>query len=659
MDDCQNRALRLRLEPGTILAGRYELVQHLGIGGMGFVFRARQLDLDNTVAVKVLHEAAQGDEIAVRRLQREAQLIASLDHPNIPKVHTIASDDGVMFIVMEYINGEPLGAILRQRKRLPLSEALPMFVQLASAAAHAHNQGIVHRDIKPGNIIIVASEGGAKAYLVDFGIAKKLESSQKVTQTGAIVGTARYLSPEQANGAPVDERTDIYSLACVLYETISGRPLYDSESPYELMLKHSAETLPPMDGPEFGRIGPVLAKALAKDPADRFENMQAFSEALLNPGSAAALLSKDKKRARRTPVALGLGLVLLSAVTAYGAQYFLRQDNSGIKADQRPINHENITTSIKTLELAVDVDPIEITPEVEAAVKVLSDPAVAMTNQQARKALLYAGRIEDERGNYAKADALWERVILVSKKDQGASPFDAARTIARRLSVRGKSQQAIKFLEQTVADDVKWQRLHNSHGTKALLANYYGNYNRQADAIRIYDELINTPGGDQSFKARTFGRLGKAEFLVDRNPRLARKLVHDWQEDIKNDFSIERLGTVYSPRATRILGRCEAAERHNRAARALYAKAIEDSERVEAQLKGVQGDLARWMVQTVVSQKTYAKRDLGLLALSENHFAAARKLADEAYDIAKGSDQDAKLEIKAFQQDLRARFQSK
>jgi beta-lactam-binding protein with PASTA domain/tRNA A-37 threonylcarbamoyl transferase component Bud32 len=254
-----------------VLAGRYQLESPIGQGGMAKVFLATDTVLNRRVAVKVLSPQFASDEAFVTRFRREAQAAAGLNHPNIVSVFDTGSQGDVHFIVMEYVEGRTLRDVIRQEGPLLPERAVEIGSAVARALAAAHEAGLVHRDVKPGNIMLTP-EGEVK--VMDFGIART-SAGDTLTQTAAVLGTASYLSPEQAQSQPVDPRSDIYSLGCVVYEMLTGQPPFTGESPVSIAYKHVRESaLPPgrknPDVPES--FDAVVMKSLAKNPANRYQN---------------------------------------------------------------------------------------------------------------------------------------------------------------------------------------------------------------------------------------------------------------------------------------------------------------------------------------------------------------------------------------------------
>jgi len=264
------------------LAGRYELGDRLGVGGMSTVRIARDRRLERDVAVKVLAEHLAEDPLFVTRFRREALAAARLVHPNIVQVFDFGLDEptGRHYIVMEYIRGQSAAEILRERSILPVSEALAIVSHACRGLDYAHRNGVVHRDIKPGNLLR-SEEGVVK--VADFGIARTMGEESSITQVGSVLGTAAYLAPEQAHGEEAGPRADLYGLGVVTYQALSGRLPYEAQSLTELALKQQREA-PPLLNHLNPEVTPQLAgavdRALALDAADRFASAEDMRAAL-------------------------------------------------------------------------------------------------------------------------------------------------------------------------------------------------------------------------------------------------------------------------------------------------------------------------------------------------------------------------------------------
>jgi len=261
-----------------VLAGRYKLTAPLGEGGMAAVYRGRDLRLNREVAIKVLHDELTRDPEFLSRFHREAQLVASLSHPNIVPVYDVGEDQATHFIVMEHIPGRTLKDTLELEGRVDPDRAVGIMARVLDALAYAHAQGLVHRDVKPQNILLMP-DGTPR--LADFGIARLVDGS--TTRTAAILGSAQYLSPEQSRGEDATPRSDIYACGIVLYEMLAGRPPFEGPNALAIAHQHlhddpaSLRTLAP--GLE-GQLSSAVMHALSKDPGERFEDARSFANAL-------------------------------------------------------------------------------------------------------------------------------------------------------------------------------------------------------------------------------------------------------------------------------------------------------------------------------------------------------------------------------------------
>ena len=257
----------------TLFDGRYLIIRKLGSGGMANVYLAMDQELGRRVAIKILDERHARDAQFVERFRREAQNAAGLSHPNIVSIYDRGDSEGTYYIAMEHVEGRTLKELVVARGPSPLGIAIDYTRQILSALRFAHRNGIVHRDIKPHNVIV---DGEGRVKVMDFGIARAGAASQ-MTEAGSIIGTAQYLSPEQARGAPVDQTSDLYSTGIVLYELLTGSVPFTGETPVEIAMKHLSQTPVPPSAhrPEVPRdLDYVVLRALAKDPAQRYHSAE-------------------------------------------------------------------------------------------------------------------------------------------------------------------------------------------------------------------------------------------------------------------------------------------------------------------------------------------------------------------------------------------------
>jgi hypothetical protein len=253
--------------------GQYQILEELGRGGMAVVYKAYQPALDRYVAIKVLPQQFTFDQEFVERFLREARAAAKLNHTHIVTIHDVGQADGTYFIVMEYLEGPSLADLIRRHGALPPQQVAQIVAQMASALDYAHGQGFVHRDVKPSNILL---DAGGAAKLADFGIVRAAEGT-RLTQTGTLLGTPEYMSPEQAKGLGLDRRSDVYSLAVVAYEMLAGRELFSGDT---LAVMHAHAYDSPDLRPLSAGVQEVLGRALAKDPRQRYESAGAFAQDL-------------------------------------------------------------------------------------------------------------------------------------------------------------------------------------------------------------------------------------------------------------------------------------------------------------------------------------------------------------------------------------------
>ncbi|MFB7507362.1 serine/threonine-protein kinase [Streptomyces broussonetiae] len=260
----------------------YLVESEVGRGGMAVVFRARDLRLDRTVALKLLAPELARNDTFRQRFTHESQVAAAIDHPHIVPVFDAGETDGVLYIAMRYVSGSDLRHLLDERGALALPDAIRIAAQVASALDAAHEHGLVHRDVKPGNILIAEgtdSDHPEHVYLTDFGLTKKSLSLTGFTSVGQFVGTLDYVAPEQISGRPVDGRCDVYGLACVVHETVTGRPPFQRDDDMALLWAHQYDEPPPPSTVRPGlpaAVDAVFARALAKSPDDRHDTCLAF-----------------------------------------------------------------------------------------------------------------------------------------------------------------------------------------------------------------------------------------------------------------------------------------------------------------------------------------------------------------------------------------------
>jgi eukaryotic-like serine/threonine-protein kinase len=308
-------------EPGTVLGGRYEILALLGQGGMGAVYKARDNELDRLVALKIIRPELTTNPEILRRFKQELILARQVTHRNVIRIFDLGQADGFKFITMEYLEGKDLRALLKEKGKVPPDEAARIILQICRALEAAHGEGVVHRDLKPQNIMLDAN---GRAYVMDFGIARSAYLPG-MTQTGALIGTPEYMSPEQAKGEKLDERSDLFSLGVIFYELVTGQSPFYSETPMATLWKRMKEKAKPLC--EVDRAIPkplsdIVDKAMEIEPADRFASAGEMAQQLelwLGPGAGRStiILPAPKTAARWKWASAALAILLVASVVAF------------------------------------------------------------------------------------------------------------------------------------------------------------------------------------------------------------------------------------------------------------------------------------------------------------------------------------------------------
>jgi serine/threonine protein kinase len=269
------------LMPETLVGARFagfEVERLLGRGGMGVVYLAQHLALDRKVALKVLTAELGADQDFRDRFIREARLAAQIDHPNVIPVYDAGLEGGLLYIAMRYVDGTDLRAVIDAEQALSTGRTVQIVSQVGQALQAAHDKGLVHRDVKPANILLEPRTSGERVFLSDFGLTKRVDSASRMTKAGMFVGTVSYAAPEQLQAGPVDQRADIYALGCLLYECLTGAPPFAAETEAQVMVAHLMQPPPLVSQrrPDVGALDGVVIRAMAKEPNDRYQSCVAF-----------------------------------------------------------------------------------------------------------------------------------------------------------------------------------------------------------------------------------------------------------------------------------------------------------------------------------------------------------------------------------------------
>ncbi|HKW64411.1 MAG TPA: protein kinase [Candidatus Acidoferrum sp.] len=309
------------LAPGTVLGGRYEILQLLGRGGMGAVYKAHDKELDRTVALKLIRPDLARNPEMVRRFKQELILARQVTHKNVIRIFDLGQSDGIKFITMDFVEGHDLKALLKEREKLPPREAALIMLQICRALEAAHGEHVIHRDLKPQNIML---DGKGRVYVMDFGIARSAHVPG-MTQTGALIGTPEYMSPEQARGENLDQRSDIFSLGVIFYEILTGQKPYPSDAPLATLWKRMQEPVTPPVKLEPGLplpLNDVVVKSLQIEPENRFASAREMAHQLeiwLGPSaeSTAIFLPASRTTHYWKWASAALGALLIVAVVAF------------------------------------------------------------------------------------------------------------------------------------------------------------------------------------------------------------------------------------------------------------------------------------------------------------------------------------------------------
>jgi eukaryotic-like serine/threonine-protein kinase len=281
---------------GVLLNGRYRLEERIASGGMGDVWKGTDEVLDRVVAIKIMLDALMEEKGFAERFRAEARTMATINHPGVVRIYDFGSDQ-VAYLIMEYVEGEPLSKTLNRVGRLTPARTMSLIAQAAEALQAAHDKGIVHRDVKPGNLLV---RPNGTLVLTDFGIARAAAAAQ-LTATGAVLGTASYIAPEQASGNPATALSDVYSLGIVAYQCLSGHRPFEGDTPLEIAMKHVTGTARPLPDDVPKPIRQVVERAMSKEPRGRWESAEAFANGARHAASGAV-------PAQRPVVSVGRGV---------------------------------------------------------------------------------------------------------------------------------------------------------------------------------------------------------------------------------------------------------------------------------------------------------------------------------------------------------------
>lgn len=482
------------LKPGIIFEQRYQLLELVGTGGFGTVFKARQLDLNRDVAVKILHEEASEDAEDFARLKREAQILSRLTHPNVVQIYSFGlSNTNHPYLIEEFVEGLSLRGLLNSADRVPIERTLAIFRDAALALAYLHQQGVVHRDIKPENIFLCDKPAADTVKLIDFGLAKqKAQDNETLTKTGMLLGTADYMSPEQGKGQRAVPASDIYSLTACLYEMLTGSQLFSADTAIGLIYKHVSETPPRLDKSLLENcsiLDEVMKKGLAKSVETRYANAESLA-ADLERAIEILAAKKDKRSltpSLKTTSLLLPAIVLVLVLSAVGLWSSQQQDSKRIEAALSLPPDKAINSLIAAME--AEASPGQ------------SEPVYRILNMAAKSAAYKHWSNDDQEELSLRSFLLLERLGVDNKK-LVSLVIDNLSTTVRNFKnefKRGVAQPSranrvelySRFLLRNPTDRKAMQRLYELSALRAIREDGYSDPAAFAFGNQAFDLLLS------------------------------------------------------------------------------------------------------------------------------------------------------------------------
>ncbi|MEN1987516.1 Stk1 family PASTA domain-containing Ser/Thr kinase [Paenibacillus hubeiensis] len=483
---------------GHQLGGRYEIIERVGGGGMALVYKAQDLLLNRFVAIKVLRQQFVHDEEFIRRFRREAQSAASLSHPNVVSIYDVGQEDDVHYIVMEYVEGKNLNEIIKERAPLQVDEAVRIASQIADALDHAHHNQIIHRDIKPHNILI-GRNGRVK--VTDFGIARAVTSTT-ITQTGSVVGSVHYFSPEHAKGIVTGEKSDLYSLGIVLYQMLTGQLPFLGESPISVALKHLQEEF---DEPrKFNPLIPqsvenIILKSMRKNPHERYQSareMQEDLETCLLPErrNETKIDFADEDDADQTRVMPAIkpeprGVTTTGAMPTMEPKEEAGQHKSKSKGWKKP----TLLISLTVLILAAMVGVVIYVKGMLVVPEVTVPNVVNQTEEAARQTLQDKGLVVSDEVIRMYQEGVDPGMVYAQSRNEGEIVKEGTEI---QLSV-GAEKESVKMIDvKNIPYDEAVKRLTSELGIKESQIKRDNAYSTEVSSGNV---ISQTPGVNEDF----------------------------------------------------------------------------------------------------------------------------------------------------------------
>src|SRR5579862_8239784 len=570
--DLPEDAAKVAKDPTRQFAGgKYLLVQEVGHGGMGVVWKAWQTDLRRYVAIKILLGTMWTDT-ELKRFYREAQLAASLSHPNIASIYELGAHEGKHYMVMEFVEGDSVARLMsptsskqgtqRAIRQLPARKAIEILRDATLAVDYAHTKKIIHRDLKPHNIMVQKADG--RVFVMDFGLAKPIRKEDSITLSDAIVGTPQYMSPEQARGDTVDRRTDVFSLGAVLYHMLTNRPAFDGHSPGEIMMSVLADDPPPMRklNPRLHEdVDTICMKALDKDRERRYESAKALADDLTRyldgePITARPLSAREKawKELRRRPITLALAIATLGALLVIGAIFTFQHLQTKAKIEEFAREAHDAYAAGKYDQAKTWWDKV-LTLEPEDAVALeewrraderAEDPVRILKEQQEmQRRVIKANHLEAEAllkaGKYQRAKELTLQILAFDPNDSEAlkrkkfceaaladEELKTEKVIEEKNAQISDREQKEKELRRQrlmrinafpdyhrareLAEEAKGMRLQDEAGTGFTIADVQEKYQEAKKALTSAIETDKTYAEALYFRGQIRHRLGEFDF---------------------------------------------------------------------------------------------------------------------------------------------------
>lgn len=443
------------LAPGTIIQGRYEIGQVIGEGGMGRVYQVYDRQLEKTFAAKILNAQLVKDAASVKRFEQEARAAAALTHANLVPVYDYGqSESGLPFIVMDYLQGQDLAAMIQQEGFLDKNRALDIVLQTCEAVAHAHQKNVIHRDLKPSNIFVTrSSDGNDIVKVLDFGIAKihqqPGQKAETLTQTGELFGSPLYMSPEQCLGNVIDQRSDIYAIGCVLYEMLTGQAPFSAANPIKTILKHINEDPKPAsdvmnDGSIPADLNAVVMRCLEKDPSDRYESVDQLIHDLRNIRESKPIKihkRKKKKAGKTTPVTYALRLAAFTVICVIGAGAIVAQQQGFFAPPNANSDAQNLDSLSYKYFISGQYE--KAIPLLEFGVKAYRDSGGREDTYLADN-LQHIGKCYLKLGKYAQAEPYYKEALEIYERFglERTMMSEAVRDYATVLRNSGRYKEA-------------------------------------------------------------------------------------------------------------------------------------------------------------------------------------------------------------------------